>query len=869
MRRLRLLLLATSATFLTTTAFGQVSVPLPGRSPGAPLPAPATAVPLPPTVPQTARQTAVPLPGAAPTVTVQKLNPFNRDLELTVPLIYRDKVLGEMPIVLTKDDRLGVYQPGFRALVVGLLNPAGQTVLDGKLGSKNLFFADDLTGAGIALKYDPSSLSVAVLSIDPQNLRAQSLFEKPDQTPEKPDLLPAKFTGYLNFNLAQSYAWQSNGPRLGPSAAINGAIRYGRFVLEGSGQLVDQVGTLGTSGGYGFDRDYLRLVYDQPEDYRRWLLGDLTPEIRGQQGYAQLGGIGVLRQRRRFNLDREAILQANRQIVLQGESTVSIYRNGVLFKQDKLQAGPYDLSQLPLLAGGNDIQIQVRDNAGRVQNIQYSSYSDPIDLVPGDYEYGAYVGVIANTFGGSPSYSSETAFTGFFRKAFVNKPSIGVGLQATKRVQQVTGQTQFYLWDGARLQVDLGFSNSQSEGAGYSTAVEFDKTLNRDELVDSFVLRADYTSRRFTGIGAPDPDNSNAFTINAQYTRAINANVYVTGTASYLKTRGSTNDSYRFGVSSSYRFSPKWSIRAGVDYSRFATGGLNQNGFGGTISLIFQPHLRDRAEARYDSGTDSTTLSYSHSGSGRIGSLDYGMLAQRDPESASVEGYAQYTANRFDASFSQSTYGDGVGSVTQNQVSTVQIGTSIAFADGHIALSRRINDSFAILYPHSSLRGHSIVAGQSLEPGDFISRSGTFGGAVNNYMASYVDQSVTYDVDNPPPGYDIGPGTYRVRPPYRSGYAIQVGTDAFVSAVGTVVAIDGKPIALSAGSVVALDKPGEKPLPFFTNTVGRFAVQNLRPGGRYRVDLSEGRGSFTIAVPQNSAGLLQMDQIKADQGEAK
>ncbi|MDB5725796.1 MAG: hypothetical protein JWQ16_2550, partial [Novosphingobium sp.] len=125
------------------------------------------------------------------------------------------------------------------------------------------------------------------------------------------------------------------------------------------------------------------------------------------------------------------------------------------------------------------------------------------------------------------------------------------------------------------------------------------------------------------------------------------------------------------------------------------------------------------------------------------------------------------------------------------------------------------------------------------------------------------------DVENPPSGYDIGPGTYRVRPPYRSGYAIQVGTDAYVSAVGTVIGMDGKPIALSAGSVAALDRPDEKPLPFFTNTVGRFAVQNLRPGGRYRVDLSEGRGSFTIVVPQNSAGLLQMDQIKADQGEAK
>jgi outer membrane usher protein len=322
-------------------------------------------------------------------------------------------------------------------------------------------------------------------------------------------------------------------------------------------------------------------------------------------------------------------------------------------------------------------------------------------------------------------------------------------------------------------------------------------------------------------------------------------------------------------VSSAYRFNPKWSIRVGVDYSRFANGGRRQNGLGGLISLVFQPQPRDRAEARYESGPDAASLSYTHSGTGRIGSVDYGVLAQRDPDVVSLDGYAQYIANRFDVSVSQSTYGDGFGAIGDRQVSTVQVGTSIAFAGGHVALSRRITDSFAILYPHSSLRGHTVVAGQSLEPGDFLSRSGTFGGAVNNYLSSYIDQSVTYDVEDPPLGYDIGPGTYRVRPAYRSGYAIQVGADAYVSAVGTLFGLDNKPVSLVSGTVVSLDKPQEQPMPFFTNSIGRFAVPNLRPGGQYRVDLTAGRGRFFIAVPQKSEGLLQLYQIKVDQGEAK
>jgi len=367
------------------------------------------------------------------------------------------------------------------------------------------------------------------------------------------------------------------------------------------------------------------------------------------------------------------------------------------------------------------------------------------------------------------------------------------------------------------------------------------------------------------GLGVPNPDNSTVVTATGQYTRQLNFGLLLTVTGSYIKSRGGIGDSYRIGASTAYRVNRRWSVRAGVDYARFSDQFSRQNGLGASLALVFQPGARSRGEARYDSGTDTESVSYNHSSNGSIGSVGYGLLAQHDPVSTVVQGFGEYVGNRFDASFSQSTYGQNGGSITQDQVSTLQVGTAIAFADGHFGISRRITDSFALLYPHDSLSGHSVVAGQSLESGDYISRSGTFGAAVNNYLASYVNQSVTYDIDNPPAGYDIGPGTYRVYPPYRSGYAIQIGTDAFVSAVGTLLGEDGKPVSLTGGAVVEIDRPAATPIPFFTNSAGRFAVQTLRPGGKYRVDLADGQGSFEIDVPANSSGLVQMNQVKLGQ----
>src|SRR3546814_8231607 len=76
-------------------------------------------------------------------------------------------------------------------------------------------------------------------------------------------------------------------------------------------------------------------------------------------------------------------LQANRQLILQRESTVRFLRNGSLYREVRLQPGRYDFSSLPLIAGSNDVDIQVTDNSGAVQNLSYQQYLDPIDLDPG------------------------------------------------------------------------------------------------------------------------------------------------------------------------------------------------------------------------------------------------------------------------------------------------------------------------------------------------------------------------------------------------------------------------------------------------------------------------------------------------------
>ena len=174
-----------------------------------------------------------------------------------------------------------------------------------------------------------------------------------------------------------------------------------------------------------------------------------------------------------------------------------------------------------------------------------------------------------------------------------------------------------------------------------------------------------------------------------------------------------------------------------------------------------------------------------------------------------------------------------------------------------------------LLSPHKNLGKRSVVAGQSLAENNYISKSGALGAAVNNFLGSYATQSVQYDVENPPTGYDTGPGVFRVHPPYKSGYAARIGTDAFASVMGTLILAPEKPVSLIGGRVTLLDvKDAEspRPIPFFTNSVGRFAITNLLPGRRYLVETYGPNGtvdrSFEFTVPADTDGLLNLGTVR-------
>ena len=162
-------------------------------------------------------------PAAAPTAqTRPNINPYDRDIAMTVPLNFNRRVLGEMPVLLTRDDRFIVESAGFRALIDPLLTPEAQAELKTQLEGVESFAPEEINATGISLDYDPDQLAVLVLRIDPTKRSVESLFQ--GGRPEEPGAAPENFSAYLNTNLAVSRR-QSTGEVTSPSVFLNGAVR--------------------------------------------------------------------------------------------------------------------------------------------------------------------------------------------------------------------------------------------------------------------------------------------------------------------------------------------------------------------------------------------------------------------------------------------------------------------------------------------------------------------------------------------------------------------------------------------------------------------------------------------------------------------
>ena len=787
---------------------------------------------------------------SVPAARAQRLNPTGKAIVLTVPAKDGAAYLGDMPLTIGADDSLAFPTERALQLLDPLLAPDVMSGLRSTLAGKSTIGPADLAAAGITVEYDPRTLELRfMIPVEKRAARRLSVSAL-DRASLGTYVPQAQYSAYLNIR--GSVDLYEEGPDTGfqaPIFLLNGAVNLKGAVIE-----TDAIYVPGSSG-VDFQRLGTRYVYDDTKRVVRFTLGDLEAQGRGFQAAPDIAGISFFRSYSVLNPQQIIRPRGDRTFRLDRPSTVEVIINGQQVRRLQLAPGNYNLRDFPFAQGGNDIRLNVLDDTGRTEVLRFNIFLDQTQLAKGLDEFGLYAGVKAPLGPHGPVYSDDWIVSGFYRRGLSDNVTLGANFQADGDVQMAGIEAMFGTPIGS-FGTNFAYSHTDGYGDGFALQATFQRILQHDDgQADTFNLFVEHRSRRFAPVTFLLADNQYEYEVGGGYTHAFNSNFYMGANARFAKGRDLNPDVQNYSLIGGWRISPRATLSAEARYTE-DTRGEEVSGFM-TLTVRFGRNSSVRSE--YDTRDNRARLSYQTNHGNGVGSYNVTADIERSDFGSNVGLNANYFTNR--AELGVSHFGSFAGDFgdSNSQRTSFRMGTSIAIAGGEVSIGRPIYDSFAIVKPHASLKKANIVVEPT--PYGYTANSGTMGQATMPSLSSYSERVVTVDAEGAPAGVDIGQGSFKVFPGYRSGYVLEVGSDYHVTAMGTMLDIDGQPIALVSGKATELAHPDRNAVTLFTNRQGRFGATGLAPG-QWRIEMLDVKKSvYLITIPEDADGVVRLGEI--------
>ncbi|HOB12753.1 MAG TPA: fimbria/pilus outer membrane usher protein [Novosphingobium sp.] len=787
---------------------------------------------------------------AAPAARAQRLNPTGRAIILTVPAKDGAAYLGDMPLTIGADDSLSFPAERTLQLLEPLLSPDVMTALRGSFTGKTTIGPGDFAGTGIEVAYNPRSLElVFTIPVEKRAARRVSVSAL-DRASVGSYVAAAPYSAYLNIR--GSVDLYEDGAATGfqePVFLLNAAVRLRLPVIE-----TDAIYIPGSSGA-DFQRLGSRVVFDDTKNLLRFTFGDLESQARGFQAAPDMAGISVLRSHSVLNPQQIIRPRGDRTFRLDRPSTVEVIVNGQQVRRLQLAPGNYNLRDFPFAQGGNDIRLNVLDDTGRTEVLRFNVFLDQTQLAKGIDEFGLYFGVKAPLGADGPIYQDQWVVSGFYRRGISDGLTLGANVQADDQIQMAGVEAMFGTPIGS-FGTHLAYSSTKGYGDGFAVQATFQRLIqHRDGQADTFNLFFEHRSRRFAPVTFFLADNQYDYELGGGYTHAFSPDFYMGANARYSKGRGINPDVHSYTLSSGWRITPRATLSAEARYTEDTRG----DEFSGFVTLTVRFGRTTSVRADYDTRDNRARLSYQSMHGTGVGSYNVTADAERSDFGSSLGFNANYFTNRAELGISHyGTFAGDFGDSTSQRTS-FRLGTSIALAGGEVSIGRPIYDSFAIVKPHASLKKANVVVDPT--PFGYTANTGTMGDATMPNLSSYSERVVTIDAEGAPSGVDIGQGSYRLFPGYRSGYVLEVGLDYHVTAMGVMLDIDGQPVSLVSGRATELAHPDRAPVTLFTNRQGRFGATGLAPG-QWRIEMLDAKKSvYLITIPADAEGVVRLGEI--------
>ena len=605
--------------------------------------------------------------------------------------------------------------------------------------------------------------------------------------------------------------------------------------------------------GQRYQRYDSSYVYADPESTLTYKLGDAMSGGTAWSRPIRMGGGQVMRD---FTLRSDIVTRPMPSIsgTAAAPSTVDVLVNGVRTYSQEVGAGPYSITNLPIIAAGGNAQVVVRDSTGRVSEQSLSLFNPARMLAAGLSDFSVEGGWARRGYGSlSDDYDRRPIFSGTYRYglnqwmtveshgeagAGLVNGGLGVitGLGAFGTLNLAGSGSHSPYGSGAQLYTDwqsrvgrVSFSLGAQRALGgyddlasvtartslqqrdYWYGVNFNKINIRppramDRAAVSFPLLDDRTNLSLGVVNLVQQDSTLSRLLTASVSRSfpwMQASLYATAYAD----RG-TNKS--LGLSAGLSFPLMDGLYASVN----ASSSKDQRGALSAEVSKSQPQVEGAWGARLRAGM------------------------------------GQNTFGQADASY-RSGYGQVSGSVLQGRTSTLataQFDGSIAMMGGGVFAGNRVENAFAVVdagAPGVTVTQDNRVIGKTNFQGKML---------VPN-LRPWESNRLGIDPEGQSVNYDAAKVAEVAAPRGNSGVYVNFGGRTnVISGIVVFVGADGKP--LQAGFKGHLE--GQNDI-FLVGHDGRAYVKDLAANNVAIIDLldRECRASFAFTAEPGRQGIVR------------
>nr|WP_255555581.1 fimbria/pilus outer membrane usher protein [Enterovibrio paralichthyis] len=779
-------------------------------------------------------------------------------MTISLPLTLNGRQLGNVPVSLSGMDVEAVSLESLKPVIGSRVSDhVWQAVAK---ADSDLVSLTALAEQGVEISFDPASLSLNASIQDSAQGKTNVNFGggyRPFTPSES-----GTFSWLNNFNLSHDESWQQDDASRSTSLDWLTQINLGGAV----GLNLTAANYFGVSNEEGkFRRGEITAFMDWPNLPLRAYAGDVQMETSGHMSTGSLGGISLGSAYKTLQPQREIGPENQQELILQEAADLQIVVNDQVIFSGWQEAGRFNLMNLPMANGANDIVVHISYLSGKKETRVFSQFYNSNLLKEGLINYAFSAGVPSTFSTDGVEYQNGWVAGGFVEYGLSAAVTVGMNGNIAQH-GQLLGALATVGTEWGNLSARASVSRSKDDVVGNKISLNYESEIigSGESASPNLRLSAEYADDFLSALWQDDQVATSYARYLANYRWTINDRWSLTLTGSYYE------DGYD-AEQTSFTSLVNWrhgnlTLGGGVNY--YENDELAEPDTQYFLTLGWRWAHRDHGynvSGSYNSQNNRARVDLGKSGIERVGSVGYRVQAEYDNDQDSESAQLSYTANRarVEAEVSRTNINADPSGASYSAI--LRGNTSIGFVDGKLGWGRATSGPFLIANLHPTLSGSSARLGTDQNDG-YRAAATNIGGLMPLEFA-YAERNVDINIPDAPLGYNWGESRLSFTPGAATGHAITLGSDNAYTVKGILVDSLGNPLSYLRGNLIN----AEYALPFFTNKQGRFFVQEAAPG-TYRVEINDERyQTGQIEIPREQSSLIDVGihQIACEETSCK